>query len=52
MASLAVRGAQARRVESANFAVLLSVGRAKKQVLRLVLDGDGVTIGFRDDEGW
>ena len=49
LASLALRGALRRGTDRAAFAVLMQVGRKKKQILRAVMDGDGVTIGFRED---
>jgi hypothetical protein len=52
LASLALRGALRRGTDRAAFAVLMQVGRRKKQILRAVMDGDGVTIGMRDDPGW
>jgi hypothetical protein len=50
MASLALRGAMRRGEDAVSFRVILQVGRTRKQVLRAVADGDGVTIGFREDE--
>lgn len=50
IASLAVRGAFSRRERQADFAVLLQVGRQRRQFLRAVVDADGVTIGFQRDE--
>ncbi len=49
MASLALRRVMRSGVDSAFFGVLLQVGRTKKQTLRVVADGDGVTIGFPAD---
>ena len=46
MASLALRSGK----QDVCFYCILSVGRTKKQILRAVLDGNGVTIGFREDE--
>jgi hypothetical protein len=50
MASLAVRSLMRKGESSGAFRVLLHVGRTRNQVLRVVVDGDGVTIGFREDE--
>jgi len=50
MASLAVRSLLRKGESEGCFGVLLQVGRTRKQVLRVVVDGDGVTIGFREDE--
>jgi hypothetical protein len=52
MASLAVRAMLRRNETSTLFRVILRVGRTTNQVLRVVVDGDGVTIGLRDDSGW
>jgi len=49
MASLALKAALARKLDGTNFQVLLRVGRKVKQILRVVADGDGVTIGFPED---
>jgi hypothetical protein len=50
MASLALRGLARRGESSGCFRVALQVGRTRNQVLRVVADGDGVTVGFREDE--
>lgn len=51
LASLALKGALASDHESAGFVVILpSAGtRQRNRRLRVVVDGDGVTIGFPDD---
>lgn len=52
MSSLAARTAIRRDRDRADFKVLMTErgkGRAKTLVLRVVLDGDGVTIGFPED---
>lgn len=49
MSSLALRGATKRGENQTGFKVLLQVARTKAQILRVVADGDGVTIGFPAD---
>ena len=49
MASLAARRALAHNQEDASFTVHLRRGHIIKQRLYLVMDGDGVTVGFPDD---
>lgn len=49
MASLKLRQLLKRNQSDGHFPVLLQVGRKKKHLLRVVADGDGVTIGFRED---
>lgn len=50
MASLAVRGMLGRDGGHAvNFRMSLQIGRTRNQVLRVAVDGDGVTIGFPSD---
>jgi hypothetical protein len=50
MAALALRGLMRRGESSGCFKVILQVGRTRNQILRVVADGEGVTIGFREDE--
>ena len=50
MAALALRRQLKNGGADCLFDVLLRVGRSQKQTLRVVADGDGVTIGFADDE--
>lgn len=49
MSSLALRAALAQGREERNFEVFLRIGRKSKQILHVVTDGDGVTIGFPED---
>lgn len=41
---------RARGAQETDFAVLLHVGRQRRQFLRAVVDASGVTIGFQHDE--
>lgn len=49
MSSLALRAALAQGREERNFEVFLRIGRKIKQILHVVADNDGVTIGFPED---
>lgn len=50
MAILAARSMSRLGWTDGCFKVILQVGRVRNQMLRVILDGDGVTIGFREDE--
>jgi hypothetical protein len=49
MGSLALRGALRRGDNRADYVLILSNGRSKRARLRIVADGDGITIGFPED---
>jgi len=50
MGSLALRSAMRRERNTATFALFLSNGRKKKATLRVTADGDGVVIGFPEED--
>jgi len=50
LASIAMRRALARADYMEDFDCRLTVGRSQVQRLRVISDGDGVTVGFAEDE--